>query len=67
MRKRISRGRGRPRGKYRSPADFKLLEYLALVSMEYGIDLEKFFDSFVEAWKRQESTCESLLIECRAR
>ena len=60
-----SRGRGRPRGKYRSSADFRLLEYLALISMKYGIDLEKFFDSFVEAWKRQESTCESLLIECR--
>jgi hypothetical protein len=33
--------------------------------MKYGIDSEKFFDSFVEAWKHQESTCESLLIECR--
>ncbi len=60
-----SRGRGRPRGKYRSSADFRLLEYLALVSMKYGIDLEDFFDSFVEAWKRQQSTCKSLLIECR--
>jgi len=35
--------------------------------MKYGIDSEKFFDSFVEAWKHQESTCESLLIECRKR
>jgi hypothetical protein len=60
-----SRGRGRPRGKYRSSADFKLLEYLVLISMKYGIDSEKFFDSFVEAWKRQQSTCESLFIECR--
>jgi hypothetical protein len=33
--------------------------------MKYGIDLEKFFGSFVEAWKRQESTCESLSIKCR--
>ena len=61
----VSRGRGRPRGKYRSLADFRLLEYLALISMKYGIDSDDFFDSFVEAWKRQESTCKSLLIECR--
>ena len=65
MRKRISRGRGRPRGGYRSSADFKLLQYLSLISMKYGVDSEKFFDSFVEAWKQQESTCKSLLIECR--
>ena len=65
MRVKTSRGRGRPRGKYRSSADFRLLEYLVLISMKYGIDSEKFFDSFVEAWKRQQSTCESLLIECR--
>ena len=65
MRKRISRGRGRPRGKYRSSADFRLLESLVLISMKYGIDSEKFFDSFVEAWKHQKSKCESLLIECR--
>jgi len=63
----VARGRGRPRGKYRSSADFRLLEYLVLISMKYGIDSEKFFDSFVEAWKHQESTCESLLIECRKR
>jgi len=65
MRKRISRGRGRPRGKYRSLADLRILEYLALISMKYGISSDDFFDGFVEAWKRQESTCESLLIECR--
>ena len=61
----MSGGRGRPRGKYRSAADSRLLQYLALISMKYGIDSEKFFDSFVEAWKRQQSTCKSLLIECR--
>ncbi len=33
--------------------------------MKYGIDSEKFFDSFVEAWKHQKSACESLSIECR--
>ena len=67
MRIKASRGRGRPRGKHHSTVDFRLLEYLALISMKYGIDSEEFFDSFVEAWKRQESTCESLLIECRKR
>jgi replication factor A1 len=65
MRVKMSRGRGRPRGKYRSSADFRLLEYLVLISMKYGIDSERFFDSFVEAWKRQQSTCESLSIRCR--
>ena len=62
-----SRGRGRPRGKCHSVTDFRLLQYLAFVSMKHGIDAEKFFDSFVEAWKHQKSTCESLLIECRKR
>jgi hypothetical protein len=65
MRRRILRGRGRPRGKNHSSADFRLLQYLALVSMKYGIDSHDFFDGFVEAWKRQESTCGSLSIECR--
>jgi len=67
MRMKVSRGRGRPRGKCRSLTDFRLLQYLALISMKYGIDSDDFFDSFVEAWKCQQSTCESLLIECRKR
>jgi len=67
VRKRISRGRGRPRGKYRSLADLRILESLALISMKYGISSDDFFDGFVEAWKHQKSTCESLLIECRKR
>jgi len=65
MRVKTSRGRGRPRGKYRSSADSRLLESLALISMKYGIDSNDFFNSFVEAWKRQQSTCKGLLIECR--
>ncbi|NIW13007.1 MAG: hypothetical protein GWN31_03535 [Candidatus Thorarchaeota archaeon] len=65
MRKRIFRGRGRPPGKRNSSADPRLLEYLASVSMKYEIDSHQFFDSFIEAWKRQESTCGSLSIECR--
>ena len=35
--------------------------------MKYGIDSEKLFDSFVEAWKHQKSRCKSLVIECRMR
>ncbi|MFB0523392.1 MAG: hypothetical protein ACETV1_06500 [Candidatus Bathyarchaeia archaeon] len=65
MRRRVSRGRGRPRGKQHSSTDFRLLQYLALVSMKYEIDAHAFFDGFVEASKRQESTCGSLSIECR--
>ena len=65
MRKRISRARGRPRGKHHSSVDFRLLQYLASVSMKYEIDSHDFFNSFAEAWKRQESTCGSLTIECR--
>ncbi|MHC3129882.1 MAG: hypothetical protein IBV52_07400 [Candidatus Bathyarchaeota archaeon] len=65
MRMKVSRRRGRPRGRYHRLADFRSLEYLALISMKYGIDSNDFFNSFVEAWGRQESTCKSLLIECR--
>ena len=67
MQMKVSRGRGRPSGKYRSLTDFKLLQYLALISMKYGIDSNDFFDSFVEAWQRQQSTCKGLVIECRKR
>ncbi|MDH5419637.1 MAG: OB-fold nucleic acid binding domain-containing protein [Candidatus Bathyarchaeota archaeon] len=63
----VSRQRGRPRGKYHALADFRLLEYLALISMKHGIDSNDFFNSFVEAWERQQSTCKGLLIECRKR
>jgi len=65
MRRKVSRGRGRPFGRYHKLADFKSLNYLALISMKYGIDSNKFFNSFVEAWGHQESTCENLMIECR--
>ena len=65
MQMKVSRGRGRPRGKYHSVTDFRLLQYLALISMKYGIDSNNLFNSFVEAWNHQKSTCKSLLIECR--
>ena len=65
MRMKVSRERGRPRGRYHKLADFRFLEYLVLISMKYGIDSNDFFNSFVEAWGRQESTCKSLSIKCR--
>ena len=64
MQMKVSRERGRPRGRNHNLADFKALEYLALISMKYGIDSNDFFNSFIEAWERQESTCESLSIKC---
>jgi hypothetical protein len=60
----LPRARGRPRGKHRS-ADLKLLQYLALVSVKYGIAADAFFDGLVEAWQHQASQCKSLSIECR--
>jgi len=65
VRKKISSGRGRPHGRQRSYADSRLLEYLAEVSMKYGIDSSEFFDKIVAAWKNQKSKCEKLTIECR--
>jgi len=64
MQIKVSREKGRPRGRYHNLADFKALEYLALISMKYGIDSNDFFNSFIEAWECQESTCESLSIKC---
>ena len=65
MQMKVSRERGRPRGRYHNLADFKALEYLSLISIKYGIDSNDFFNSFIEACEHQESTCESLSIKCR--
>lgn len=65
MRNKISGGRGRPHGRHRSYVDSRILEYLAEVSMRYGIDSSEFFDKIVAAWKDQKSKCEKLTIECR--
>ena len=64
MQTKVSLERGRPPGRYHNLADFKALEYLALISMKYGIDSNDFFNSFIEAYEHQESTCESLSIKC---
>jgi hypothetical protein len=65
MKQKMSRYRGRPRGRYHGVANFEALEYIDLISMKYDLDLNDFFSSLVEASKCQESNCESLLIECR--
>jgi len=65
MRMKVSRGRGRPSGKHRTLADFRILQYLALISTKYGVGADEFFNSLVAAWKHQPSTCKNLMIECR--
>ncbi len=65
MRVKVLRGRGRPSGKHRTPADFRFLQYLVLISTKYGVDAGEFFNSLVAAWKHQPSTCKNLMIECR--
>jgi len=67
MRNKISTGRGRPPGEHHTRVDISLLEYLVKISMKYEIDSDKFFQKLVNAWKNQESTCESLRIICRKR
>jgi len=67
MRYKLESRRGRPNGRYHSQADIGLLEYLAKVSMKYGVDSDKFFNSFLDASQHQESRCGKLSIECRAR
>jgi len=64
MRKKISTKRGRLSGEY-SRADIRLLEYLTWISTEHRIDLGKFFEKLVNAWKHQESRCKDLTIKCR--
>ena len=67
MRSRIWSGRGRPPGKYHSHSEKRLIEYLARVAVKHKIDSEEFFDSLVEAWKNDRSTCKDLSIICRNR
>ena len=59
------KGRGRPKKISYSQYDIKLLEYLALISIKYDVDSEKFFNKIVKAWNHQKSICYNLIIECR--
>jgi hypothetical protein len=65
MRRKMSRGRGRRRGRYHKLDDFKSLNYLSLIAIKYGIDSNDLFSSLVEAWGSQESKYESFSIKCR--
>jgi len=40
-------------------------EYLAFLSIKYGVDVDKFFNALVSAGKNRKSTCGSLSIEFR--
>jgi hypothetical protein len=45
----------------------RLLEYLARTSLKHGIDSDKFFSSFLDAFEHEEATCGDLSIECRVK
>ena len=59
--------RGRPRGRYPSNVDHRLLEYLALVSTKHDVKAEALFTSLIDAWDHQEARCGTLLIQCRTK
>jgi replication factor A1 len=40
-------------------------EYLALLTVKYEVDADKFFNALVSAWKGRKSRCGRLSIECR--
>jgi hypothetical protein len=67
MRHKSGSYRGRPSGSRLSQLDIRLLEYLAEISMKYGVDSDTFFNGFLDAIQHRESKCGKLLIECRAR
>jgi len=67
MRNKVWATRGRPHGRHHSYDDMRLLEYLARISIKYGIDSNKFFNSFLDASQHKESKGGKLSIECRLR
>jgi replication factor A1 len=42
-------------------------EYLALLTIKYEVDVDKFFNALVSAWKNRKSECGKLSIECRTK
>jgi len=42
-------------------------EYLALLTVKYEVDADKFFDALVSAGKNRKTRCGSLSIECRTK
>jgi replication factor A1 len=41
------------------------LWYLIWISKKYNIETRKFFESFLDAWKHEKSSCKDMVIECR--
>jgi len=67
MRRKTESYRGRPTWRNHSQLDIRLLEYLAEISIKYGVDSDTFFKGFLDATQHQETKCGDLSIECRAR
>jgi replication factor A1 len=42
-------------------------EYLALLTIKYEVDADKFFNALISAEKNQKSECQDLSIECRTK
>ncbi len=59
------RGRGRPVDTFYSQPDIKLLRYLALISVKYDLGSDLLFETIVEAWHQQSSSCNNLKIGSR--
>jgi len=45
----------------------QVLKYLALIAVSNSVNAEEFFNSIVEAWKKDESQCKKLTVMCRER
>jgi replication factor A1 len=41
------------------------LWYLIWISKKYSIETRKFFESFLDAWEHEKSSCKDMVIECR--
>jgi replication factor A1 len=68
MRKPYWTGRGRISGTWGiAYKHVKVLEYLAILAVKNSIDADEFFNSIVEAWKKDESQCKQLTVRCRKR
>jgi hypothetical protein len=58
-------GRGRHPGEHYSYSDKRVIEYLARISVKFGIDSDEFFGCLVDARENEKSECEGLTIKCR--
>ena len=58
-------GRGRPTGQRQSMPEMTRLWYLIWISKKYNIETRKFFESFLDAWTHEKSSCKDMVIKCR--